>query len=147
MSADLPVFVQNLLSPVVAAELPDYWQGEYSIERASEWIAERDSESSVLIAKISSNSPVGLLILYPYGQQVRIGYLLSEDHWGKGFATELLSGFIDWCTKSKVFDEVIAGVASSNVASIRVLEKCGFVRKASDEMSSELMFIHELEVV
>jgi len=125
--SQLDGFVQELLSPTVTAELPEHWQGAYSNERARQWIQEQDAESTVLLVQKLSREPAGLLILYPDERTVRIGYMLSEDHWGQGLATELISAFVDWCHNSDSFDEVVAGVGASNLASVRVLEKCGFV--------------------
>ena len=31
------------------------------------------------------------------GVEVRLGYLVSEAAWGRGFATELVKGLFDWC--------------------------------------------------
>lgn len=126
-SDELPQFVTELLSPAVTTELPEHWQGAYSNHRARQWIEEQDAESTVLLVQDLSGEPVGLLILYPDERTVRIGYMLSEEYWGDGLATELISGFVGWCQNSDSFDEIVAGVAASNLASVRVLEKCGFV--------------------
>ena len=60
---------------------------------------------------------------------IQIGYTLTKDAWGRGFATEVASavlryGFVDLGLPS------IAGMASlGNVASQRVLEKIGLERR------------------
>ncbi len=51
-----------------------------------------------------------------------IGYRVTESLWGQGIATEAVRLFLD-----EILDRPLwARVASSNKASIRVLEKCGF---------------------
>jgi RimJ/RimL family protein N-acetyltransferase len=52
-----------------------------------------------------------------------VGYWLGKEFWGRGVATEALKQFVG------VVEErpLSANVAEHNVASIRVLEKCGFV--------------------
>ncbi len=50
-------------------------------------------------------------------------YWLGNEYWGKGSATAALSRFL---TEIEV-RPLYAGVAEDNLASIRVLEKCGFV--------------------
>ena len=55
------------------------------------------------------------------GQRL-VGYWIGKEHWGKGVATKMLSMFL-----RVVADRPLhAHVAKHNVASIRVLEKCGF---------------------
>lgn len=53
-----------------------------------------------------------------------VGYWIGRAHWGKGVATRALLGFLAHETTRPVH----AWVAEDNVASIRVLEKCGFRR-------------------
>jgi RimJ/RimL family protein N-acetyltransferase len=49
-------------------------------------------------------------------------YWLGREFWGKGIATLALSQFLKLVGERPVF----AYVATHNIASIRVLEKCGF---------------------
>jgi RimJ/RimL family protein N-acetyltransferase len=53
-----------------------------------------------------------------------IGYWLGKDHWGKGIATAAIGQFVAVIQERPLH----AVVADHNVASIRVLEKCGFTR-------------------
>ena len=52
-----------------------------------------------------------------------VGYWLGREFWGKGLATQALAELVAEVTARPLH----AWVATSNVASIRVLEKCGFV--------------------
>lgn len=57
-----------------------------------------------------------------------IAYWLGREHWGHGVATAAVSKFLE-----RVEERPLHGVvAEHNLASLRVLEKCGFVR--SDEI-------------
>ncbi len=58
-----------------------------------------------------------------------IGYWIGREFWGKGLATRALQEL----TGEVTLRPLHAWVATSNVASIRVLEKCGFVRVGSQE--------------
>ena len=55
-------------------------------------------------------------------------YWLGREHWGQGWATRGLQAFLDQHSERPLF----ARVAHDNLASIRVLEKCGFVRVGQD---------------
>lgn len=52
-----------------------------------------------------------------------VGYWISREHWGKGIATRGLELFLLEVPTRPLY----AHVASSNGASLRVLQKCGFV--------------------
>ena len=52
-----------------------------------------------------------------------VGYWLGREFWGKGLATRALAELVDVVTARPLH----AWVAVSNVGSVRVLEKCGFV--------------------
>ena len=92
------------------------------------WVLARLAESQLFLISDLEEKALGLLIVAGPFEEARdtlhIGYLLGRDHWGKGYATELLRGLvaaIDGGTR------LIAGVASDNPASAAVLRKVGFV--------------------
>ena len=51
-----------------------------------------------------------------------VTYWIGRKYWGKGIATKALSKFLDEVKGRPIY----ARAAKDNVASIRVLEKCGF---------------------
>jgi RimJ/RimL family protein N-acetyltransferase len=57
------------------------------------------------------------------GRQL-VGYWLGREFWGRGLATAALAELVQELGTRPLH----AWVASSNAGSIRVLEKCGFVR-------------------
>ena len=54
-----------------------------------------------------------------------VGYWIGKAYWGRGVATVALTEFVADHEQTR---PVYAYVATHNVGSIRVLEKCGFVR-------------------
>jgi RimJ/RimL family protein N-acetyltransferase len=64
-----------------------------------------------------------------------VGYWIGKEHWGRGVATRALAAFLHLVTERPLH----AHVAEHNVASIRVLEKCGFrlEREESVEVAGE----------
>ncbi len=62
-----------------------------------------------------------------------IGYWLGQEHWGQGIATRALTEFLTKLETRPLY----AHVARNHVASIRVLEKCGF--RVSSEEAEELI--------
>lgn len=137
--------VAMILTPRVTRSLPEGWQGEYSADRASMWVAERDQEgATLLVLDGASKAPIGLMVLFESeeegdGRCIRIGYLLAESAWGRGYGSELLKGFIDWCRTVDI-SSVIGGVARENRASRRVLEKNGFSVLPGVQDQQELVY-------
>ena len=70
------------------------------------------------------------------GKQL-VGYWIGSEFWGKGVATQALGEFVAELEQRPLH----AWVATSNVGSIRVLEKCGFVQVGSRTTDvEELLF-------
>ena len=63
-----------------------------------------------------------------------VGYWIGKEFWGKGLATRALSELLDELTMRPLH----AYVAKTNIGSIRVLEKCGFVRSDEEDDLYEL---------
>jgi ribosomal-protein-alanine N-acetyltransferase len=61
--------------------------------------------------------------------EAETGYVLARDAWGHGYATEALGAMVD-VARTVGVARLFAHCHPDNVASWRVLEKCGFVRQA-----------------
>ena len=136
---DLTTTVATLLTEPVTRSLPEEWRGDFSLDRAQRWIAERDGESPTLVAvdKTTMNA-VGLVMLFespgePDGRELRIGYLLGERHWGQGLASELVAGLVGWARSLSTPITLVGGVEVDNVASARVLTKNTFQLVSSND--------------
>lgn len=62
--------------------------------------------------------------------RAEIGYLLHPDHWGCGLMQEAIKPVLDFGFNVMRLHSVEANVNPENAASIRFLEKIGFVREA-----------------
>jgi RimJ/RimL family protein N-acetyltransferase len=67
---------------------------------------------------------VGNVVSFEQSGETLVGYWIGHDHWGHGIATRALSLFVSDVDTSRPLH---AHVARHNAASIRVLEKTGFV--------------------
>ena len=70
----------------------------------------------------------GYVQLVPLAEGWEIGYHTVKAHTGQGYATEALTAFLPEICRRLTLQEVAAVCDAENTASIRVLEKCGFVR-------------------
>jgi RimJ/RimL family protein N-acetyltransferase len=58
-----------------------------------------------------------------------IGFWLGEAYWGRGIMTEVVGAVTRHAFEAEGFVRVFAEVFDWNVASMRVLEKCGYQRE------------------
>ena len=128
---DLDRIVAHILTESVTRALPASWHGRYSVERARGWIKARDAEGTVLlVVEESSRRAIGLLLLTEIGTadglDIRVGYVVAEPFWHRGFASEVVAGLVAWSRAQPLVASLAAGVAKNNPASARVLEKNGF---------------------
>lgn len=65
------------------------------------------------------------------GGQQQLGYWVGREWWGRGVATRALALMLDEVSVRPIH----AHVATHNLGSIRVLEKCGFVRDLAQQAS------------
>ncbi len=65
-----------------------------------------------------------------------MGYWLTEELWGRGIATRVVEAMSEWAFESYGLTRVFATAFAHNAASIRVLEKAGFVREGTMRRSA-----------
>jgi len=126
---DLPVFFEHQRDPeanrmaAFAARDRDAFMAHWSKLLADQSLVKRTVVVDGTVAgNIGSWEQSGLHL---------IGYWIGREFWGRGIATRALSAFVDEVTTRPLY----AHVATTNVASIRVLEKCGFTISAEDTAS------------
>jgi RimJ/RimL family protein N-acetyltransferase len=69
----------------------------------------------------------GCVVAWNREGQRLVGYQLGRAHWGRGAGSAALRQFLSVEKARPLFAEV----AERNTASVRVLEKCGFLRQGS----------------
>lgn len=57
-----------------------------------------------------------------------VGYILHPDAWGQGLATEAVAAAVDHVFRTRDIDTLTADVDPENAASIRLLERLGFIK-------------------
>ena len=130
-----------LLTPAVVKSLPGNFQGITSLTSAENWLKTMMAESQLFVVQLSnSDNIVGFIFLYD-GEDgtAHVGYLLGESYWGRGLATELMTGFVSWCTDYTESKQLIAGVEQDNQASVGLLVKLGFTLS---EQCGDVDFYH-----
>lgn len=64
---------------------------------------------------------------------VEIGWRLSSQHWGKGFATEAAKAVLHYAFTELKLDEIISFTVVANMKSRRVMEKIGLHHSDTDD--------------
>ena len=120
IEADLPIFYEHQLDPVATrmAAFPSRTRRGFMRHWRDILADETITKQTILVDGEVAGNVVG----YIQGGQRTIGYWLGRAYWGRGVATAALIDFLVYETTRPLF----AHVAKHNVASRRVLEKCGF---------------------
>jgi len=142
---DLLASVMQILTASVVENLPPYFHNVDSTSSAQEWLTQIMSEGRLFIVQLTGESKtIGFIFLSTENEgDAHIGYLLGESYWGKGYATEILKGLIDFIGSENKITRLIAGVATDNIASTKLLHKLGFKQNSSEDKST-IFFEYQL---
>lgn len=133
IEADLPIFFEHQLDPEATqmAAFPSRTRESFM----AHW-TKIMAEDSVLLKTILFNGIVaGNMVCFEQLGEREVGYWLGREYWGKGIATLALEQFLKQIKTRPLY----AHVAKQNVASRRVLEKCGFKVSGEDRFFSQIM--------
>jgi RimJ/RimL family protein N-acetyltransferase len=78
--------------------------------------------------------------------EVRLAYYIAQPYWNRGYATEASRGFIELAFQRLGFARVVADIEVGNLASLRVLEKLGFMFHSSEELPGRVLHEYELTI-
>lgn len=128
--------VRNANSRKVWRNLTHVFPHPYTDEDAETWIAYANncSPSTHLAIAINGRAVGGIGIIAGDGVSRRTGYFgywLGEEHWGQGIATAAARAMVKFAVEHFAFVRLEAPVFAWNPASMRVLEKVGFVREGT----------------
>ncbi len=128
---DLPVLFEQQRDPEavrVAAYPSREWQ-PFVLHWRTRVIGDPEVKKRIIVV---DGLVAGHVLSWHESEERLVGYWLGRAHWGRGVATMALREFL----KHETLRPLHARVAAHNVGSIRVLEKCGFVRTDTGEILS-----------
>ncbi len=119
-TGDLPVFFEQQLDPEATrmAAFPSRAREEFM----AHWAKAMAEETTILKTIVFREKVAGNIVYWERSGERRVGYWLGKHYWGKGIASAALAQFLGQVKIRPLY----ARVARKNVASIRVLQKCGF---------------------
>lgn len=85
---------------------------------------------AIWMVELKDGTHIGELCFKGFSEDgvAEIGYGITDDYQGHGYATEAVDALIKWALQQEGVSCIEAEAEEDNVASIRVLEKCGFTR-------------------
>ena len=103
------------------------WVDKYIHHHLTHWDARGYGHWAVINQKDGQVIGWTGLEYLPETDETEVAYLLSRTVWGRGFATEAACAAVRFGKETYRLPVIIGLVHPENIASIKVLEKCGLV--------------------
>lgn len=118
---DLPLFFQHQLDPEAAAmaAFPSRDREAFM----AHWKKIMADETNILKTVLYEGQVAGNIVSFLMEGDREVGYWIGKEYWGRGIATRALIAFLEMMRSRPLYGHV----ALHNTASLRVLQKCGFV--------------------
>ena len=125
----MPEDAQTLYLLLSDPTVMEYIEPAYSMEQTRSFLDEAGLSQPPLVYALvwkASNTLVGQIIFHPYDEQsYEIGWLLRQDYWGRGVATEVTLALTVYAASIGA-SECVIECHPEQAATQRVAEKCGF---------------------
>lgn len=120
IESDLPIFFEQQLEPDATqmAAFPPRDKDAFM----AHWAKIMADDSNILKTILFDGQVAGNIVSWEQSGEREVGYWIGKEFWGKGIATKALAAFLGHVKTRPLY----AHVAKHNIASRRVLEKCGF---------------------
>ena len=124
---DLPIFFKQQLDPEATAMAAFPARDKESFMK--HWTKIMADDSNILKTILFDGQVAGNIVSWEGSGEREVGYWIGKEYWGKGIATKALAAFLGHVKTRPLY----AHVSRHNVASRRVLEKCGFTVTREDK--------------
>ncbi|MCK4901263.1 MAG: GNAT family N-acetyltransferase [Anaerolineales bacterium] len=130
IKSDLPIFFEQQLDST-ANYMAAFTRKDPADREAfdAHWTKILADETIPIKTILFEGQVAGSVLSYVQFGEREVSYWLGKEFWGKGIATKALSEFLAELEERPLH----ARAAKDNIASIRVLEKCGFVISGYDQ--------------
>jgi RimJ/RimL family protein N-acetyltransferase len=133
VAADLLVFFHDQRDPL-AHQMADFPARDHDAFMAH-WASVMADPAVVCRTVLADGAVAGNVLSFVHEGRREVGYWVGRAFWGRGVASQALMAFVDVDRARPLH----AGVVAHNAASIRVLEKCGFVRSGQVDSHVDLV--------
>jgi RimJ/RimL family protein N-acetyltransferase len=128
--SDLPIFYEHQLDP--GANYMAAFTAKDPANKAAfaeHWNKIMADESVTVKTILYDGEVAGHVVSFKRFGNPEVSYWIGKQYWGKGIATQALSEFLNQTKLRPLY----ARAAKDNIASLRVLEKCGFAITGEDK--------------
>jgi RimJ/RimL family protein N-acetyltransferase len=148
IDADLDVFFENQRDPEANRMAAFTAKDPSDRETFDRHWARILADSEIIIRTVLYEDQVaGSVLSYVQSGEREVSYWLGREFWGRGIATQALEKYLEQVRDRPLY----ARAAKDNLASLRVLIKCGFkiigedrgFANARGEETEEFILIHE----
>lgn len=128
--SDLPVFFEQQLDPV-ASRMAAFTAKDPANRDSftAHWTKILGDETITRKTILLDGHVAGHVVSFERFGKPEVSYWIGREYWGKGLATRALLEFLSHVKTRPVY----ARAAKDNIASVRVLEKCGFTILGEDK--------------
>jgi Acetyltransferases, including N-acetylases of ribosomal proteins len=132
---DLDDLVKHANNFNIAKYMGNIFPHPYTVEDAKAFIEMAATSFPIHIFAITLNGKaIGGIGVHPKNdimqKNAELGYWLAEPYWGKGIATKAITQIVPFAFSILDITRIYAIAFGNNLASQRVLEKCGFQLEA-----------------
>lgn len=137
-SSDLDSLVECANNPDIAKNMMDGFAHPYTEENGKAFIQFATSANkSRVFAIVINGKAVGSIGIHLQTdisrKNAELGYWLAEAYWGKGVISKAIPQIVEYGFKNLEIERIFARPFGTNIASQKVLEKCGFRLEARFE--------------
>jgi RimJ/RimL family protein N-acetyltransferase len=131
IDADLPALFEHQQDPEATrmAAFPSRDRETFM----AHWAKIMADRTNILQTIVFDGQVAGNIVSWNQDGRREVGYWLGREFWGRGIATFALRSFLERMKMRPLY----AHVAKRNIASRRVLEKCGFTLIGADRVLAE----------
>ena len=130
---DLPIFFEHQRDPVAVARV--VFRSRERAEFDEHWAKILADDACLKKTIVADGQVAGHIGSFGRDGKREVGYWIDRTLWGRGIMSAVLPAFL----RLEQTRPLYAGVAPHNIASIRVLQKCGFsLCKSANDQEPEL---------
>lgn len=126
---DIPIFFEHQRDPIACHMVP-FMSRDPNDEPAftAHWTTILTNDTVTKRTVLCGDQIVGYIVSFIRDEKLEVGYWIGGRFWGKGIATTALRSFLAEMTTRPLYAQVV----NDNIASIKVLKKCGFTPCGSE---------------
>lgn len=133
--SDAPEIARLINNRKIWDNLRDFIPNPYGVEDGEFFVNLTQKENppqtfGIVLDETQLCGVIGLVIQQDVHRfSAEIGYWIGEEYWGKGIGTKAIHLMVDYGFNELSLNRIFSGVFEYNQPSMRILEKCGFMKE------------------